>query len=190
MATSSNKTLTELAGASSSSPAEAYEKSGKGDIVQESITIVKQSVSKPASEEEENSLQQVITSVVSEKVVSRPSSAVLEGSPKKEAKITDVTIDSTTFEEVTSKGIKIIDESLERVKVHLAKEIELEPTALASVTSFEPDNTESCVTEILGDKLDTKDEKKGELKDDTKSEAADVSPDVQKSECSEESKDR
>ena len=99
--TASNKTLTDLSSASSSGVAEPSEKSGKGDIVQESITIVKQSVSKPSSEEEENSLEHVITSVVSEKVLSRPPSAVLEGSPKKDAKATDLAIDSTTFEEVT-----------------------------------------------------------------------------------------
>jgi len=101
----------------------------------------------------------VTTSVVSEKVVSRPSSAVsavIEGSPKKDAKLTEVTMDPATVEEVTEKGIKIIDESLERVKVHLAKELELEPTDLASATSFEPPaSTDTCVTACVKDKSES-----------------------------------
>ena len=161
ISTSSNKTLTELPTATNIQT-DSNEKSGKGDIVQESITIVKQSVSKPASEEEENDLEMVTTSVVSEKVVSRPSSAVsavIEGSPKKDAKSTEVTMDPATVEEVTEKGIKIIDESLERVKVHLAKELELEPTDLASATSFEPPaSTDSCVTACVKDKSESNSE--------------------------------
>ena len=184
--TSSTKTLTEVSTVSNVQ-LESSEKSGTGDIVQESITIVKQSVSKPASEEEEQSQQQVTTSVVSQKVVSLPSSsAVVDGSPKKDAKMTDITTfeDSTTFEEVSSKGIKIIDESLERVKVHLAKEIELEETDLSSATSFEPASTEKCVTEILEDKIEPKVEMKCKSKDATESEKNDPSPVISvKEEC-------
>ena len=129
---------------------EHAEKPVKADVVQESVTIVKQSVTKPTSEEEESNLQQVMTSVVSEKVVSLPSSSSSENNkdpPSSDIKTPELDIDTAAFEEVTSKGIKIIDESLERVKVHMAKEIELEPTDLDSATSFEPSKSESRVTE-------------------------------------------
>merc|ERR1712083_509501 len=79
-----------------------------------------------------------------------------EGSPRKDTKMSDsITIDSTALEEVTEKGIKIIDESLERVKVHLAKEMELDQTDLASVSSFELSDTKQ---ELLVDKSDSEKE--------------------------------
>ena len=42
------------------------------------------------------------------------------------------TIDSAIFEEVTNMGKKIIDETLEKVQVHMAKVVELEHTDLTS----------------------------------------------------------
>merc|ERR1712223_1312481 len=44
ISTSSNKTLTDITTLSSNTPSEASDKSGKGDVVHESITIVKQSM--------------------------------------------------------------------------------------------------------------------------------------------------
>ena len=118
------------------------------DIITETVTIVKESVD-TILKETSGVKSSVETKLVSTSTISE---SVTESAG---AVIASASIGSATFEEITNKGVKLIDESLESVRVHMAKEVELEQTDLASAEAFDTATTvEQCVTQITEKTLD------------------------------------
>ena len=117
----------------------------QNDIVTETVTIVKESIDSVTKE------SSIGNAGIETKLIS--TSTISQQVTESEGSVTaTATIDSAIFEEVTNKGKKVIDESLEKVQVHMAKVVELEHTDLASAEAFEAIG--QCVTQITEKTLD------------------------------------
>ena len=99
---------------------------GGGDVVTETVTILRESVDSVTRESSIGGNAGVETKLISTSTISQQ---VTESDGSVTA---TATIDSAIFEEVTNMGKKIIDETLEKVQVHMAKVVELEHTDLTS----------------------------------------------------------
>ena len=97
-----------------------------GDVVTETVTILRESVDSVTRESSIGGNAGVETKLISTSTISQQ---VTESDGSVTA---TATIDSAIFEEVTNMGKKIIDETLEKVQVHMAKVVELERTDLTS----------------------------------------------------------
>ena len=97
-----------------------------GDVVTETVTILRESVDSVTRESSIGGNAGVETKLISTSTISQQ---VTESDGSVTA---TATIDSAIFEEVTNMGKKIIDETLEKVQVHMAKVVELEHTDLTS----------------------------------------------------------